>query len=98
MSRIVLPPAEPPGPEWWPPYRRRHPIMSAALPPADAVSVAQTTCVCAFTLALALAVLGYDLVAIAAFIAAVTAAVTTAYVRMVGAFPVRRRYLGRRDR
>jgi hypothetical protein len=82
--------------------------MSAARPPIDAVSVARTTCGYAFTLALALAVLGYDPVAIAALIAAVTAAATTAYVRMVGVpvrrvvpddrAPVRRNYLGRRVR
>lgn len=85
MSRIVLPPADPPGPEWWP-RRRRYSLTSAAVPvpSTEVLQFARMTSAGVFTLTLVLVLLGYDLVEVAAFVSAITAASTAAYVRISG--------------
>ncbi|TCC16644.1 hypothetical protein [Kribbella speibonae] len=92
MSRIVLPPADPPGPEWWPRRRRYYSLTSAAVPvpPAEVLQFARMTSTGVFTLTLVLVLLGYDLAATATFVAAITAASTAAYVRVAG-LPLGRR-------
>ncbi|TDD62002.1 hypothetical protein E1263_05135 [Kribbella antibiotica] len=57
-------------------------LTVAVVPPAEVLQFGRMTSAGVFALTLLLVLLGYDLAAIATFVAAITAAATTAYVRV----------------